>query len=93
MKITKISAYQIDLPMKEGAYSWGDQSHPAFGTTVVLVETDAGITGAGRVARSAPAICPPIPKACARACSGLLRICSAPIPESRMRSTRLWTGR
>ena len=26
MKITRITVYQVDLPLKEGSYSWADQS-------------------------------------------------------------------
>ncbi len=58
MKITAISAYQVDLPMKEGAYSWGGQSFAAFDTTVVIVETDAGITGVGESCPLGPAYLP-----------------------------------
>ncbi len=47
MKITKISVYQVDLPMKEGSYSWAKQSFSAFDSTVVIVETDEGVTGYG----------------------------------------------
>jgi len=58
MKITKISAYQVDLPMKEGAYSWGGQSFAAFDSTVVIVETDAGIIGCGESCPLGPAYLP-----------------------------------
>jgi len=58
MKITKISAYQVDLPMKEGAYSWGGQSFAAFDSTVVIVETDVGITGCGESCPLGPAYLP-----------------------------------
>ncbi|MCC5961596.1 MAG: mandelate racemase/muconate lactonizing enzyme family protein [Rhodobacteraceae bacterium] len=48
MKITAIRAYQIDLPLKEGRYSWSNGNYvEVFDTTVVEVETDAGITGWG----------------------------------------------
>ena len=48
MKITRISAYQIDLPLKEGRYSWSnDNAIEVFDATVVAVDTDAGITGHG----------------------------------------------
>ena len=47
MKITKIRMFQVDLPMKEGAYSWSTQSYSSFDSTVVLIDTDEGITGAG----------------------------------------------
>jgi hypothetical protein len=47
MKISKISVYQVDLPMKEGSYSWSNQSFAAFDSTVVIVETDSGLKGIG----------------------------------------------
>ncbi len=58
MKITRIGIHRVDLPMKEGAYSWGGQSFPAFDSTVVLVETDAGIVGAGESCPLGPAYLP-----------------------------------
>ena len=46
MKITGIKAWQIDLPLVEGRYSWSNGNYvEVFDTTVVAVETDAGITG------------------------------------------------
>ncbi|GGK33178.1 cis-3-hydroxy-L-proline dehydratase [Salinarimonas ramus] len=46
MKITGILAWQVDLPLKEGRYGWSnDNSVEVFDSTVVAVETDAGITG------------------------------------------------
>lgn len=45
MKITAISLYAADLPMKEGSYSWAGQSFSAFDTTIVRIDTDEGITG------------------------------------------------
>jgi len=48
MKITGIRAYQVDLPLKEGRYSWSNGNYvDVFDATVVAVETDAGITGWG----------------------------------------------
>jgi L-alanine-DL-glutamate epimerase-like enolase superfamily enzyme len=48
MKITGIKAYQVDLPLKEGRYSWSNGNYvEVFDATVVAVETDAGITGYG----------------------------------------------
>ena len=55
MKITRISIYQVDLPLKEGSYSWASQSFEAFDTTVVRVETDEGITGVGETCPLGPA--------------------------------------
>jgi L-alanine-DL-glutamate epimerase-like enolase superfamily enzyme len=46
MKITGIKAWQVDLPLVEGRYSWSNGNYvEVFDTTVVAVETDAGITG------------------------------------------------
>ena len=47
MKISRIRVFQVDLPMKEGSYSWSTQSFSSFDSTVVLVDTDEGITGVG----------------------------------------------
>lgn len=48
MKITAIRAYQVDLPLREGRYSWSNGNYvDVFDSTVVAVATDAGITGWG----------------------------------------------
>lgn len=48
MKITSIKAWQVDLPLKEGRYSWSNGNFvEVFDTTIVAVETDIGITGYG----------------------------------------------
>ncbi len=59
MKITRISAYQVDLPLHEGTYRWsGGNSVTVFDSTIVAVETDAGITGYGEVCPLGPAYLP-----------------------------------
>jgi L-alanine-DL-glutamate epimerase-like enolase superfamily enzyme len=59
MKITRISAYQVDLPLREGSYNWsGGKSVSVFDSTIVRVETDAGITGHGEVCPLGPAYLP-----------------------------------
>ncbi|BDC48989.1 muconate-lactonizing protein [Bryobacterales bacterium F-183] len=59
MKITRISAYQANLPLHEGSYKWsGGNSVEIFDSTVVAVETDAGITGYGEVCPLGPAYLP-----------------------------------
>ena len=48
MRITGIKAYRVELPLHEGSYSWsGGKSVTVFDSTIVAVETDAGITGYG----------------------------------------------
>jgi L-alanine-DL-glutamate epimerase-like enolase superfamily enzyme len=46
VKITAITAWQVDLPLREGRYSWSNGNFmDVFDATVVAVETDEGITG------------------------------------------------
>jgi len=55
MKITRILAYQVDLPLHETTYRWsGGKSVTVFDSTIVAVETDAGITGYGEVCPLGP---------------------------------------
>ena len=50
MKITKIQAFRVELPLHEGSYKWsGGNSVSVLDSTVVAVHTDAGITGHGEV--------------------------------------------
>ncbi|MBP6013685.1 MAG: mandelate racemase/muconate lactonizing enzyme family protein [Alphaproteobacteria bacterium] len=55
MKITRILAYRVELPLHEGSYKWsGGKSVSVFDSTVVAVETDAGVTGYGEVCPLGP---------------------------------------
>lgn len=55
MKITRISAYRVDLPLHEGSYKWsGGKSVSVFDSTIAAVETDEGITGFGEVCPLGP---------------------------------------
>lgn len=59
MKITKINVYQVDLPLKEGKYSWSEgKSVDVFDSTVVEIQTDAGINGYGEVCPLGPVYLP-----------------------------------
>src|SRR4030095_6369979 len=59
MKISRILAWRIDLPLHEGSYKWsGGKSVSVFDSTVVAVETDAGVTGYGEVCPLGPAYLP-----------------------------------
>jgi len=50
MKIRRILAWRVDLPLREGSYKWsGGKSVTVFDSTVVGVETDSGVTGYGEV--------------------------------------------
>ncbi len=59
MKITKIRVYQVDLPLYEGSYSWSEGKRvDVFDSTVVEIETDAGISGYGEACPLGPAYLP-----------------------------------
>ncbi len=50
MKIRRIAAYRVDLPLHEGSYKWsGGQSVAVFDSTIVAVEADDGRVGHGEV--------------------------------------------
>ena len=55
MKITRILAYQVDLPLYETTYKWsGGKSVTVFDSTIVAVETDDGLVGYGEVCPLGP---------------------------------------
>ena len=55
MRITRVAAYQIDLPLHEGSYKWsGGKSVDVFDSTIVRVETDTGLAGHGEVCPLGP---------------------------------------
>ena len=55
MKIKRIRAYRVELPLREGNYKWsGGKSVTVFDSTVVEVETDSGIVGYGEVCPLGP---------------------------------------
>ena len=59
MRITKIKTYRVDLPLHEGSYKWsGGNSVSVFDSTIVEIQTDAGITGYGEVCPLGPAYLP-----------------------------------
>lgn len=46
MKITAINVFQVDLPLREGRYSWSNRNYvEVFDSTVVEIETDSGLKG------------------------------------------------
>ena len=59
MRITRIRVHQVDLPLLDGAYNWSNQNSVSiFDSTVVAIETDAGLTGYGEVCPLGPAYLP-----------------------------------
>jgi L-alanine-DL-glutamate epimerase-like enolase superfamily enzyme len=56
MRIAGISAYRVELPLHEGSYKWsGGNAVDVFDSTVVAIETDAGMTGYGEICPLGPA--------------------------------------
>ena len=46
MRITAITVYQVDLPLREGRYSWSNGNFvEVFDSTIVEIATDEGLTG------------------------------------------------
>src|SRR4051794_11058565 len=55
MKIARIFAHRVELPLKEGSYKWsGGKSVSVFDSTIVGVETDTGHVGYGEVCPLGP---------------------------------------
>jgi L-alanine-DL-glutamate epimerase-like enolase superfamily enzyme len=55
MKITRILAYRVELPLREGSYHWsGGKSVSVFDSTIIGVESDTGLTGYGEVCPLGP---------------------------------------
>ncbi|MDX1926728.1 MAG: cis-3-hydroxy-L-proline dehydratase [Pirellulaceae bacterium] len=55
MKIVRIFAHRVELPLFEGTYKWsGGKSVSVFDSTIVGVETDTGLIGYGEVCPLGP---------------------------------------
>ena len=55
MKIARIFAHRVELPLVEGSYKWsGGKSVSVFDSTIVGVETDCGLVGYGEVCPLGP---------------------------------------
>ena len=55
MKIVRIFAHRVDLPLHETTYKWsGGKSVTVFDSTIVGVETDTGLIGYGEVCPLGP---------------------------------------
>ncbi|MBX3746699.1 MAG: mandelate racemase/muconate lactonizing enzyme family protein [Verrucomicrobiae bacterium] len=59
MKIQRILAYRVELPLRETTYRWsGGNAVTVFDSTIVRVETDTGLAGHGEVCPLGPAYLP-----------------------------------
>lgn len=55
MKIARVFAHRVELPLIEGSYKWsGGKSVSVFDSTIVGVETECGIIGYGEVCPLGP---------------------------------------
>lgn len=55
MKISRIFAHRVELPLHEGSYKWsGGKSVNVFDSTIVGIEADSGIVGYGEVCPLGP---------------------------------------
>jgi L-alanine-DL-glutamate epimerase-like enolase superfamily enzyme len=55
MKITRIFAHRVELPLREGSYRWaGGKSVTVFDSTIVGVEAEGGVVGFGEVCPLGP---------------------------------------
>ncbi len=79
MRIRRIAAYRVELPLHEGAYRWsGGKSVAVFDSTVVRIETDTGLVGHGEVCPLGPAY---LPAYAAGARTGILELAPSLIGE------------
>src|SRR3954447_8757268 len=87
MRIRRIAAWQVNLPLHEGSYKWsGGKSVTVFDSTVVAVETDTGVTGYGEVCPLGPAY---LPAYAAGVRAGLLELAPKLLREDPTQLARL----
>ena len=87
MKITRIRAYSVELPLREGSYKWsGGKSVTVFDSTIVAIETDQGLTGFGEVCPLGPFY---LPAYAAGARAGILELGPHLIGEDPRQVARL----
>ena len=91
-KITKVEAFQVDLPLHEGSYKWsGGKSVDVFDSTVVAVHTDAGVTGYGEVCPLGPTYLPAYAKGARTGIAELAPHLIGLIRQLCRWSTTIWT--
>ena len=69
MKITRILAYRVELPLVETTYKWsGGKYVTVFDSTIVRVETDTGLAGHREVCPLGPVYLPAYVEGARHAC-------------------------
>lgn len=88
MRIRRLSAYRLELPLREGSYRWsGGKSVAVFDSTVVRLECDDGRVGWGEVCPLGPAYLPSYP---AGARAGIAELAPVLLGEDPREPERLW---
>ena len=87
MKIERILAWRVELPLHEGSYAWsGGKSVEVFDSTIVRVETASGQAGHGEVCPLGPVY---LPAYAAGARTGIAAIAPALIGQDPRRLDRI----
>ena len=88
MRIRRVSAFRIELPLREGSYRWsGGKSVEVFDSTVVRLECDDGRVGWGEVCPLGAAYLPSYP---AGARAGIAELAPVLLGEDPREPERLW---
>jgi L-alanine-DL-glutamate epimerase-like enolase superfamily enzyme len=58
MEITRISVWQVDLPLGEGSFTWSGGVLDAFDSTLIRIETDSDVIGWGESCPLGPSYLP-----------------------------------
>ena len=59
MRIVRIAAYRVDLPLEEGIYAWSEgKAVASFDSTVLRIDTDEGVTGWAEICPLGPVYLP-----------------------------------
>ncbi len=46
MRIERIVAYKVDVPLKDGSYAWSEgKAVGSYDSTVLRIDTDEGVSG------------------------------------------------
>ena len=67
MRIVRVAAYRQLQPFKDGPYTCRGQSEDGTDSTIVVLESDDGLAGAGEMAPLGAFYAPPSPRRRARA--------------------------
>ena len=94
MRITRIDAYRVELPLLEGSYKWsGGNAVSVFDSTVVAVTTDSGLVGYGEVCPLGSAYLPAYARGVRAGIEELAPHLIGLDPTASVRSTSEWTRR